>query len=1582
MTAFPSAGCPSSIPSAASDPIVIVGIAVEAPGGIETPEELFRALAAQEDLTGPLPRDRDWPVDQVLALGELDGWGHVADAGGFLDGAAEFDPQFFGLSPREAVSMDPQQRVALRVGWRALENTGIDPASVAGTEVGVYFGASIAEYGPRAAAVNEYSGHRIAGTALGAVSGRLSHALGAAGPSMTVDTACASSLNAVHLAAAAIRDGECDTAVAGGVCVMGSPAAFVEFARNNALASDGRCHTYAASADGTSWGEGAGAVVLERESRALALGHRIYGTVLGSRINHNGGGGPIVIPSAKAQRAVIEKTLAVADVDPAEVGYIEGHGTATLGDKLELTALAQTYGAARAGGEPVPVGSIKANGAHAQAAAGILGLVKVLMCGRHGVIVGSRFADDPTPVIDWETSGLVLDGTNRPWPWRDGRRVAAVSSFGVSGTNAHLIVAMPVPAERPADPAAPLAGPVARSASPAPAGYRLPDGRTPVVVSADDPELLREQARLIAAWVRRNPQVGIPAIGSYLLRARPLRRYRAVVTATEGDAEGLLGALDALVAGVPHRDVVGGREPTARRAVAYVYPGQGSQRVGMGALEYRCSRHYRAAVDEVHAEALRVFGESPRGYLLGEYGDDDPAARDVRVIQPAIFMHMVGLSAMWDAAGVTPALTVGHSQGEIAAAVRSGTMSLHDGLVIVTVRARLVHELSPRGYTMAVVGVDIDECEALLARNSGWAELSVVNSRHLLCISGERSMVLGVIDELTAAGKFAREIRVEYPAHTSVVSRFQPEFVAALAGLLDDERLAEAAVPCLGATLGGPIEPGMALGDYWFWNLRNRVRFDKAVDRAVDLGADVFVELSEHPTLALALAETLSYRDADTAVLPTRRRDCTDLTMFSQTVAKLAASDTGFRFEALAVEAPATETRVTETLGAGIPGVGSPGAGASGVGGPGVGGPGVLEDFPNTVMRRTRLWAQRESGSADPVNAPGWAAGASAPSYAASHPEVLHVRWRRLTQRSLTAPRTVALLDPTGTQPELAAQIAAAAGRHGARVTLPGHPWDPDTDTALLLVPDDSANPAGLLAEGRWRGGVPDLPRHFCWVTVGGEQVEGDGPPAPGAASISAALRCAAPEHPGTAFAHIDLGAGTGSGDDVLSALHVAGEPELAVRSGALFAKRLVPAGVRVAGGSDEGGCDAGGCDAGGVDSGGSGTGGYDTGHVLITGGTGRVGMEFCRALAASGARRITLVSRTGGDGATAVLVDRLRRRHGTLIDVIAADLTDGEAVTALAAGLASPVTLLIHAALDYRERLLSEVTADDVAAAAGAKADGLHRLLGALGTAPGAVLLASSLAATLGGRGQALYALGNRGLEVAAAELRDRGITAGALAWGLWQVQGPLDGAGVAAVTATGVIPMAPRAAVPVSLGLVGADAVVMSADWAALRDLLSLGGAPSLLDEVPDSPSWSAARAADVAGESMRGAAPPAGDAGPAVEVAGTAVEVTDRSADSSNRPAVPEAAGERSAIAPPVAPTGLPDDFAALMTAELAHTLGLVPQDIDVELPLVALGLDSLQALDFRKKIQSTMGCDLPVEAILGGATLAEVVDLMTA
>lgn len=432
-------------PAVPDDAVVIAGLAIEAPGGIDTIDGLWKALIARRTMLSPLPTDRGWAIDELIDLGGRDGWTSVPDSGGFLDGAADFDPGLFGISPREAIAMDPQQRVALRVAWRALQTAGEDPQDASDRrDAGCYMGVNANGYGPSMSRPGDHNGHLLAGTSLSGVSGRVSHCFGLGGPSMTVDTGCAASLTAVHLAANAVRWGECSWAVAGGVTVMGSPMMFVEFAKNHALAADGTCRPYADGPGGTIWSEGAGVILVERAERARRLGHQIHGVIAGAATNHNAGRSGITVPDRDGQRELITRTVERSGIGFADIDLVEGHGTGTrVGDPIELNALADTYGAARSADSPVRIGSVKSNLGHTQAAAGVIGLIKVLISGERGTIAPTLHADPPSSAIDWAGSGLALAGGATPWPCRDGMRRAAVSAFGITGHNTHLVVEIP-----------------------------------------------------------------------------------------------------------------------------------------------------------------------------------------------------------------------------------------------------------------------------------------------------------------------------------------------------------------------------------------------------------------------------------------------------------------------------------------------------------------------------------------------------------------------------------------------------------------------------------------------------------------------------------------------------------------------------------------------------------------------------------------------------------------------------------------------------------------------------------------------------------------------------------------------------------------------------------------------------------------------------------------------------------------------------------------------------------------------------------------------------------------------------------
>lgn len=429
--------------AAQADPVVIVGMAVEAPGGIETPESYWDLLAHGREALGPFPTDRGWPVRDLLAGSRRSGFKEIHDRGGFLTGAATFDPEFFGISPREAVAMDPQQRVALRVSWRACENSGINPDDLAGHDVGCFVGASATGYGPQMANFSEHSGHLLAGTALSVISGRIAYTLGLTGPALTLDSSCASALVAFHVAVRSLQNGDCDLALAGGVNVLGSPGFFVEFSKQHALSDDGHCRPYSAQASGTVWAEGAAMFVLQRKSAALRGGRRIMAEVRATAVNQDGRSAGLSAPSGDAQVRLFERAITQAGIKPDEVGMIEGHGTGTrLGDRTELRSLARTYGETEPGAGAL-LGSVKSNVGHSLAAAGALGLAKVLVAAEHGAVPPTLHATHASSEIDWQKQGLRLAQTLTPWPAIDGRRTAAASAFGIAGTNAHLIVSVP-----------------------------------------------------------------------------------------------------------------------------------------------------------------------------------------------------------------------------------------------------------------------------------------------------------------------------------------------------------------------------------------------------------------------------------------------------------------------------------------------------------------------------------------------------------------------------------------------------------------------------------------------------------------------------------------------------------------------------------------------------------------------------------------------------------------------------------------------------------------------------------------------------------------------------------------------------------------------------------------------------------------------------------------------------------------------------------------------------------------------------------------------------------------------------------
>ncbi|MFF3346215.1 type I polyketide synthase [Streptomyces sp. NPDC002779] len=851
------------------DPVVIIGMGCRLPGGVDSPEALWELLAEGRDAITPCPDDRGWDIEDYYDPDPERPGSTYGRAGGFMTGADTFDAGFFGISPREALAMDPQQRLLLESSWETIEGAGIDPHSLRGSRTGVFVGLVAFDYaGAYGPGQEDLEGFLGIGNSASVASGRVAYTLGLEGQALTVDTACSSSLVALHLAAQALRSGECSLALAGGVTVLPSPSIFLEFSRQRGLSADGRCRAFSSDAGGFAPAEGVGMLLLERLSDARRNGHRVLAVVKGSAINQDGASNGLTAPNGPSQQRVIRAALDGAGLTTADIDAVEAHGTGTtLGDPIEAQALLATYGQGREADRPLWLGSVKSNLGHTQAAAGATGIIKMVLAMRAGVLPKTLHVDEPTPHVDWTAGDVALLTEPTPWPETGRVRRAGVSSFGISGTNAHVILEAPEPQD--------AAGAVRPPGSGEPV-WR--DGPPPWPLSARDADALRAQAARLADHLASGDDD--PADVSYaLLTQRAALEHRAVLLGRDRTA--LLGAARALAADTQARTrgtpadtdaaglVVTGRAGSAG-GVTFVFPGQGSQWLGMGRELLATSPVFAARVADCEA-ALAPYVEWRLTDLLNGPAPGSRWAEwteHVEIIQPVLWAVMISLAAVWEALGVTPSAVIGHSQGELAAAVVAGALSLEDGARISTARAALGVPFQERGGLVSVAE-GAEGITARLAARHGTLFVAAVNGPSSTVVAGTHEALADLIAELETDGVWCRRVAHSYASHSPHMEEMKEDLLAAIGTL--EPRPARAAF--LSTVTGGPYDPTALDAAYWYRNQSEQVAFRTAVEAALDLGHTTFIEVSPHPVFTAAIEETAAAADRSAAVTGTLRRN-------------------------------------------------------------------------------------------------------------------------------------------------------------------------------------------------------------------------------------------------------------------------------------------------------------------------------------------------------------------------------------------------------------------------------------------------------------------------------------------------------------------------------------------------------------------------------------------------------------------------------------------------------------------------------------------------------------------------------------
>ncbi|MFF7976068.1 acyltransferase domain-containing protein [Streptomyces sp. NPDC007905] len=825
--------------------VAVVGLACRFPGGA-TPAEFWRLLESGSAAIGAPPAGRPGAVDGPPLTGE------APPVGGYLDEVDRFDAEFFGISPREAAAMDPQQRLVLELAWEAVEGAGNAPDALRGSRTGVFVGALADDYATllRRGGPDTVNGHTLTGLARGIIAGRLSYALGLTGPSMVVDAAQASALVAVQLAVESLRRGESELALAGGVNLNLAPDSTTAVARFGGLSPDGRCFTFDARANGYVRGEGGAVLLLKLLRDAVRDGDRVHCVIRGAAVTNDGASATLPTPTVAGQERAVRAALADAELAPEQVQYVELHGPGTrLGDPIEAAALGAVFAAGRAEDAPLVVGSVKTNIGHLEGASGIAGLVKTVLSIAGRRLVPTLNHRTPNPDIDLAALRLRVGVAAQPWPWPEVPLVAGVSSFGMGGTNCHLVLeeftaptaAAAVPPGEVLSPGAPLAWPL----------------------SGRDEQALREQAGRLHAYLTEHPDAELLALAQLYATRRTLFEHRSVTVARGRDE--LLAELALLAEGRPSGGTVEGTHAGAPRRAVFVFPGQGSQWAGMAAGLLDHSPVFARRFAECAAALAPHLDWSPEDVLRDRPGAAELARVDV--VQPMLWAVMVSLAEVWRAAGVEPAAVVGHSQGEVAAATVTGALSLADAARIVTVRSKGLLKIAGLGGMVSVPLPD----ERVRRDIAPWEpELSIaaVNGPQQTVVAGPPD----VLERFTATygpEVRIRKVRVDTVSHCAVVDVFKDDLYAGLGEITPRS----STVPFWSTVTGDVLDTAALDTDYWYRNLRHEVRFAPAVASLLEAGFEAFVEISPHPVLTTGVLQTAEARAREAAVVSTLRRD-------------------------------------------------------------------------------------------------------------------------------------------------------------------------------------------------------------------------------------------------------------------------------------------------------------------------------------------------------------------------------------------------------------------------------------------------------------------------------------------------------------------------------------------------------------------------------------------------------------------------------------------------------------------------------------------------------------------------------------